>query len=595
MKRPQTLSAVALLAALTAIVGKTAWAGLLSAQGVSILDQTGGARTSFTNTESITLQQRVFNGAASSGRTVFRFQIFGPNGSQVFEHNGNAVPGSVGNAASQVSGIPISRFYTSPGNYNLQASATLDGQTVTQTASFVVSSPNILLTYPPNGARDLTDNPLTFRWISSGASRYRVTVADNPSLYNARFVQTTSASESFLTYPQNPTDALQRLTAGTVYYWQVEALDSVGNLIGVSQIPFSFSVQLVAMTKDIAVTAVEAAGAPGPGGAIPFRVTIKDQGSTSEGNFPLRFSLGGLPAPNTPVTVASMNPGDTRQYDFTASFPTGQSQSLAIACVELFDDIVINNCKTLSVTQAASSTAPASGGLSSAPMTRDQIWQAIKELLKARGISLDGFRLVGMDGSLTADELAALLDALRQGQALVNLTGPPVVHIPSQRRAQPLIPVVARPPAAQPPAPTEEKAKDLVGREWAGMAEPGPGNKIFLGSVKNGSSFKRLWSRLRDDEPPEIDFERYAVIGILANPSDRADRVEIESVQELVGKALVRYRLVVHERMLGVMGPRMAASRSRVPYLLRVIAKPEGEVQFQKAEAYNEKLNDGVR
>ena len=196
-------------------------AGLLSGQGVAVLDTTLNSRPSFSNTERVVFQQRVFNGAASAGRIVFKFVVVSPAGGQVFEHVGNAVPGSVGSAASAVSGIPIAQFDRGPGVYTLKASALLDGQTLEQTATFTVSSPKILLLYPPNGAQGVADVPLSFRWSASGASRYRVTVGDNPSFYNSVFSQETIGGEDFLTYPDNPSDPRQRLGQGQPYYWKV--------------------------------------------------------------------------------------------------------------------------------------------------------------------------------------------------------------------------------------------------------------------------------------------------------------------------------------------------------------------------------------
>ncbi|PMZ61519.1 hypothetical protein C1X97_30690, partial [Pseudomonas sp. FW306-2-11AA] len=89
----------------------------------------------------------------------------------------------------------------------------LDGVTLEQDQTFTVSSPNLLLIYPPNGATNLTDNPLTFQWFSSGATSYRVTVADNLAMYNPVY-QTTVTGVNSMTYPNNPnpSDPRQRLS-----------------------------------------------------------------------------------------------------------------------------------------------------------------------------------------------------------------------------------------------------------------------------------------------------------------------------------------------------------------------------------------------
>ncbi|MFA6030628.1 MAG: hypothetical protein WC969_12295 [Elusimicrobiota bacterium] len=481
-------------------------AGLLTAQGVAVLDASRSPRASFSNNERITFQVKIHNGAASANRIVFRFSVLAPTGAQVFEHAGNAVPGSVGNAASQVSGISIAGFYGGPGVYRLLAQASLDGATVEQTADFTVSSPNILLIYPPNGALDLADSPLTFRWVASGSTRYRVTVGDNPSLYNALFSQETSGAENYLTYPQNPSDARQRLAAGQVYWWKVEGLDPSGNVAGASASPYSFSVKSSAMARDLAVLSLEISGPP-VGGALPFRVVVKDQGNTSEANVPLRFSLGGLPAAGSPVSL-SLSPGDERTFDFTASLPVDQGESLAIACVELFDDTVANNCKTLQVSRPPSASTGTAGGTifgPTGPMTPDQVWAAVRELLRDRGIVdiLDDYTLVGMDGDLTADQLAALLDALRQDQANVSLTGPaPGAPPPSAS----LIPPVSSLPGVGAP-PSEEGERAAVSEE----------------AEREGPTAEDVWQALRGllrGREDVADLEDYSLVGMDGELSD---------------------------------------------------------------------------
>ena len=190
------LKAAAILLLSTVLPLSRAAAGLLSAGGSAVLDASSVPRASFTNSERITFQQRVHNGVVSGGRITFTFTVLDPGGAQVFQIAGNSVPGSVGNAATQLAGFPIGKFYSGPGVYTLKAFASLDGQVIEQQNTFVVSSPNVLLLYPPNGAQNVADIPLTFSWSSSGGSSYRVTVGDNPSFYNAVFSQTTQGSET---------------------------------------------------------------------------------------------------------------------------------------------------------------------------------------------------------------------------------------------------------------------------------------------------------------------------------------------------------------------------------------------------------------
>ncbi len=404
------------------LAARPAMAGLLSGQGVFVLDQTGAQRPTFSNNERVVLQQKVFNSVASANRLSFRFFILGPTGAQVFQHVGNAVVGSVGNAASQVSGVPVAQFYTGPGFYTFRAEAELDGQIVSQQAVFSVSSPNILLIYPPNGARNMSDVPLTFRWSASGASRYRVTVGDNPSMYNSIFNQTTGGGENFLSYPQNPSDPRQRLTAGQVYYWIVEGLDPAANVIARSETPFSYSVNATALAKDLAVTDLTVDSAIGADGVVQLRVRVLNQGNMTENSVNLRIGVGGLPAQGTPIAVSLLNPREAREWLVQGAIPVDQKQTLATACLELFDDNVPNNCKTLAVTRpAAGSGAPTTIG-GTPLLSVGQMWDMLNELLRERGIDLSAWQ---MDGVMDAAELAALIDGLRQGSVQVTLSGAP--------------------------------------------------------------------------------------------------------------------------------------------------------------------------
>ncbi|MDE2292601.1 MAG: hypothetical protein KGL53_11010, partial [Elusimicrobia bacterium] len=396
-------------AAALLLAAAPARAGLLSAGGIFLKDLSGNTRSQFSDNERVNLSARVSNATASTGRIVFTFRIIGPSGAQVFLHTGNSVPGSVGNSASSVSGVPVSQFYTGPGVYTFQADAVLDAQTVSQSATFLVSSPNLILVYPPNGARDVADKPLTFRWVSSGASRYRVTVGDNIGFQNSVFSQTTTGGENFLAYPENPTDDRQRLAADQVYYWKVEGLNDAGNVISQSDLPFNFTAQTASLTRDLAVTDLQATGSDGA--TLSFTVRVANQGGTSESNVPLAFSLGGLPAAGSPVTLPLMAPGDSRTYPFSAPLPTDQGQSLAVACIQFFDDNVPNNCRSIQVQRPPDTTSGGSG-FAAGPVSEEALWQELVQKLNAQGTDLSGYDITTISQQLSPDDLKALLDQL---------------------------------------------------------------------------------------------------------------------------------------------------------------------------------------
>ena len=552
-------------------------AGLLSAGSVAVLDGNFSPRTTFTNNERITFQQRVYNGVASAGRVTFTFTVLSPAGSSVFQIVGNSVPGSVGNAATQLSGFPISKFYAGPGVYTLQATSTLDAQQITQQATFVISSPNILLLYPPNGAQNIADVPLTFRWVSSGGSTYKVTVGDNPSFYNSLFTQDAQGGETSLNYPVNPSDSRQKLSAGQIYYWKVEAFDAGGLKVGGSAAPYSFTVQTSALSRDMAVIDLAVDGVPDGSGNLPFKVTVKNQGGAAQANVSLRFSVGGLPAPGTPVAMSILGAGDVRDYSFSAPMIAGLNQNLAVACLEFSDDNLANNCKTLMVNQAASGGGVTDFG---GNMSADQIWQSIQLLLGQQGMDLSDYNLVGMEGQLSPDELRALLDSIRSGSADISLSGP----APSARSATTPAPGAAARAAKDAPdqnssgpaASAQNVEFAPMGKDWSGVSAqltPKPSGRL-IGDEKIWS---KVWRQISSERVPQVDFNQYMIIGIFAGKGETRDHAEIEAVEMSLSGLVVRYKFVnyatfnVNKQV-----------RPTVPYRIRIIPRTIVPVQFEQ-------------
>jgi hypothetical protein len=719
------------------------WAGPLTSQGASVLDLSNVPRTTFSSNERIALTQQVNNGGFSASRVQFSFFIDAPSGSTVFSHTGNQAPGAVGNSAAKISGVNISQFFTGPGIYTMRAQATLDGQTVTQTKTFTVSSPNIILIYPPNGSVDLSDKPVTLRWSSSGAQRYRVTVGDNPSFFNSVFSQETIGNEDFLSYPENPSDERQNLSAGTVYYWKVEGLDSSGNKVAESAVPFSFSVaQSGALTRDLAVTSLQPTAVSAS--AYSFRVVVENLGGTSESNIQLKFSLGGLPAAGSPTQLPLMAPLSAKEYTYTVEFPADQNQSLAVACLEFFDDNVPNNCKTLNITRSQATDADGTVFGADRQLTDDELWAAISELLREQGVSLEEYGLISVDGQLTTAQLEELLAQLRSGSGSFEITGPPEGIVDSggssggdvggggldlgdtgdyveplevwekiaaaltrrgiefddyklkeasremdQLELDALISAIDRgratievsgpppgevlpppvddgpPPVAivgdalgnkevwaalksfiarlgegfenydledasppiddagmaaliealrkgqatvevsGPPADTgtesdsgtdsgsplavpdeEQQAPALAEgqQEWGGFTSALT-KRVAPGAVRSARNWKRTWRRLeRNEAVPNIDFKKNIVIGVLAGSQDRADRVEIVVTKVDLTGFLVRYKLVVHDRLVQPLGARKARARGGVPYFYQVIPKTDLKIRFERVE-----------
>ncbi|MBI3288652.1 MAG: hypothetical protein HYZ74_03945 [Elusimicrobia bacterium] len=558
-----------------ALASRAAAAGLLSAGSVAVLDGNSNARTTFTNNERITFQQRVFNGVVGTGRITFTFNVLSPTGGSVFQIAGNSAPGSVGNAATQLSGFPISKFYAGPGVYTLQAMAELDGQTITQQATFVISSPNIILLYPPNGAQDVADVPLTFRWISSGGSTYKVTVGDNPSFYNSLFTQDAQGAETSLTYPVNPPDSRQKLSAGQIYYWKVEAFDANGLQVGSSAAPYSFTVQTSALSRDMAVTDLVVAGAADAAGNLPFKMTVKNQGGAAQSNVSLRFSVGGIPAPGTPVSMMMLGAGDAREYAFSAPMIAGLNQNLAIACIEFSDDNLGNNCKTLMVNQAASGGGTADFG---GNPTAEQVWRSIQLLLAQQGMDLSDYDLVGMEGQLSADELKGLLDQIRAGLADVSLSGPKT-GAPATSAGTTAAAAASRrlsSDGAAPVAAAQNVEFAPVGNDWSGLSAPlGPkASGVLIGEEK---VWRKVWKQVSSERVPEVDFEQHMVVGIFAGKGETRDHAEIEAVEMSLSGLVVRYKFVNYATFNVNKPP-----RPTVPYRLRIIPRTVVPVSFDQ-------------
>lgn len=312
----------------------------LSIVSVSTKDAGRAARTSFSSTESASFAIEVNNSAASSGRISFSFYVKDPAGKQVLSQTGNSAPGSAGQSGSEIRNISIDKFFTSPGFYTLEASASLDGISVSGTEKFQISSPVITLSYPPNGMRNITALPLTFRWVSSGAVRHRIYVGANVSFYNAYTETITGTS---FTYPANPPNEQHTLVSGQVYYWKVVGLSDSGKAIAESTTS-SFSILMSGsqVSKDIALKEVEISKQSLGPGIIPLKVSVKNQGSGPEANITVSLFVNGLPT-GTPKKIHTIQAGHTKKLLFPVRLPEITDMIVVTASHDFFDDDLANN------------------------------------------------------------------------------------------------------------------------------------------------------------------------------------------------------------------------------------------------------------
>lgn len=319
----------------------------LEIKSVTVTDQLGSIRTNYSSTEKINFEVKVYNGAAID-RINFRFEIYDPNGAKRFTHTGNSIPGTVGEGGSSVKYIPISNFFSAAGNYKLVVFA----NTSMSETSFSVYPPNIILTYPLNYARDLTDKPLIFRWVASGAAKYKLYVDDDAAFFNCIFTDETVLTE--YNYPEPPTDSRQKLSAGTVYYWKIEGLDAAGNIVAKTTFPFNFTIKSAATTvtaKDL--TVIDITSVPSE---PKVSVSVKNQGGKTENSVPLSLYLNGMLVGTQNIDIIAV--GETKNLSFLTNI---SGLVIAMASLTFDDDYIKNNTLTrqISVYAVVVSTSPA--------------------------------------------------------------------------------------------------------------------------------------------------------------------------------------------------------------------------------------------
>ncbi len=520
------------------------YAANLTAVDISVADMNGSQRTTFSDTESLTLRQQVNNTTESSSKITFRFRILNPAGAVAFEHNGNAAPGTPGITQTQISGISIARFYSVPGTYIFKGRAILDSDIVYQEISFNVSSPNITLIYLPFGAKDLSDNPLVFRWVASGASKYKLSVSDNAGLYNPVY-EYVNSGESSATYPQNSSVPRQQLVAEKIYYWKIEGLDAYNNKISESNV-YNFAMQADAASQSRNIT-VSALTVKTPvidfQKPINFSVTVANTGSSNESNISLKFSLGGLLAPDSPKQITFLNAGQSSNFEFTAFVPAGQDDSLAVACTDLFDDNIPDNCKTKLISS--------SGGAGFQPpvkkMSYTEMWNAILARLgpdamkSMEGYTFESISCPGCSGSELSEIMAALIggDAEIINAAIAS-SGAVVPKGTSSGRSTGWSALDSAPELSL----DIPEFKDNLASEWSGFTNVFNNKKTKTFVLRNKKSWKKIWKLLSSEPLPLINFKKKMVLGIVSGVKDHAEIIRILNWRKTEKGASADYYMV---------------------------------------------------
>lgn len=392
-----------------------AGAQTIEIRDISIFDSAGKERTTYSSSEKIGFSVTCFNQQAVD-RIYFEFYVKSPTGQVVFKHTGNSAVGNVGLGSSSIKNIPISGFYNTPGKYIYEAkvSAGTGSLPVVKYMEFYIYSPSITLSYPANGAKDLIDKPLTFRWVSSGATKYRVYVDDDKGFYNCLFQtgggEYPDPETTYFQYPISPQDTRQKLAGGVLYWWKVEGLDNAGNVVAKTPIPFSFTLKETApstATKDLAVTDI-ILDEETTASELKFDVLVKNQGGTGISATRVNLYVNGVPV--IPYQVLDfINTGETK----TLNFLCGASQEKIVtvsAAIDFPDDNMKNNMLTKTFTLA----------LEYRPYELWEVWEIIKKFIKDPTIlkELEGYTLSEVT-LIPEGDVARELTRLKEGKAKV--------------------------------------------------------------------------------------------------------------------------------------------------------------------------------
>lgn len=551
----------------------------LTNAGVYALDGSGNQRTTFTNVETIALRQVVGNSVASDNMIQFTFTVYNPSGGAVFRHTGNSARAALGNSNSQLAGLAISRFYSVPGVYTFCGEASLTGVPTppAQCAKFQISSPNINLIYPPNGARKLSDNPLTFRWVGSGASSYRVTVAEDAGL--ARRKHEGTAAAAMYGYPTEPKETEKLSTDPAVYYWKVEGFDAGGAKIAESIVySFSLGAQAGSASRNLAVLGLDWLDT-GADFAQPqqFRVQVKNTGSSSEMEVRVKMTLSGQDAQQSPKQIENgLIAGETKELQFTAFMPSGQASGLAVACLEIFDDNNTDNCRTRSVSRSSGQGGAVEGTKETRKLSYQEMWdEVVKRLGPDAAKALDGYTFDAIDCSNCGEgELNDIMLALMNGGA--KLTAAQIADALqgfTAGKTQTAVKTAAAPEEEREldvEMASPEKGKD---QEWSGFTTAVKSETPFFYTVKAKGAWRKAWELISSEEAPAVDFDEKTVVGVIAGTGNKAESVRIISRRQLGDVTVFDYYMT-----------EATGENPAVPYIFRTFDKVDGKVEFKRLD-----------
>jgi hypothetical protein len=259
--------------------------------------------------------------------------------------------------------------------------------------------------------------------------------------------------------------------------------------------------------------------------------------------------------------------------------PTDQESSLAVACVDIFDDNLTDNCKTLLISRNTGEKTTGGGG--TGKFTYDELWEALMKRLGPDALkALDGytFDTIECPGCSPA-ELNDLLSALISGDAAlagasITETGGLALMPGAQAGGESAAEDAAAPESPEmdlevlkPNAPGQE--------EWTGHTTAFSAKEASTFAVSDKKAWKKLWQSLSESELPDVNFDNKMVIGIVSAAKDKAETIRILSRRKTEEGLVVDYYYI--QAVKGKQPPAAV-------YVLKVINKELEKVNFRRLD-----------
>ncbi|HOW90230.1 MAG TPA: hypothetical protein PL037_08095, partial [Elusimicrobiales bacterium] len=376
----------------------------------------------------------------------------------------------------------------------------------------------------------------------------------------------------------------EQLVADYVYYWKVEGLDASGNTISQSAVnSFSLRALAASQSRNIIVTDVSMTSSLPPAGQpASFKVVVYNAGSNAESNIGVKFSLGGLNAQDSPKQAQILNSGEQKDLTFSAFMPSDQESSLAVACVDVFDDNLTDNCKTALISRTAGSTS--SPGEGSGSFTYDELWNTLMQRLGPDALkALEGYTFDTIEcPGCTSSELADILSGLISGDATlaaasISETAAAASSALTSASTSAEGELESAAAAESPEMDLEILKQSVQGQEeWSGYTAAFPGKDASTLVITDKKAWKKLWQSLSESEVPFVDFGSRMVLGIVSAPRDRAETIRILSRRKTEEGLVVDYYYIQAPR--GKQVPSGA-------YILKVVPKEIEKVGFRRLDA----------